>query len=548
MTPVPDGTDRVDDSPKIPAADAPVDVCPSTPWIWRSNLLVFLSNACVMILELVAGRIIAPYVGVSLYTWTGVIGVILAGISLGNFVGGRLADRRATYRLLGGVYILGGLASFVILSVDIMFNWVPYQWSIIWRILALTAALFVLPSAILGCISPIVAKLALRDLANTGRTVGMIYASGAAGSIVGTFATGFFLISWFGTYNIVLGVALVLMALGLALLLHRHPRALGVAVLGALALTTGVGIVTHSLNPCTLETNYFCIKVREETRQGSPMRVLILDRLVHSYSSLEDPTKLVYGYEKVYAEAVEYQARRVGDLSALFIGGGGYTFPRYMEAVYPDSRLDVIEIDPAVTEVAYDYMGLSRSSSIISHNEDARLFLEREPTHHYSLIMGDAFNDFSVPYHLTTDEFNRRVHTWLADDGFYLVNLIDRAGTSFLRAYLHTLQRTFSHVLVIPTTETWRWSVRTTFVLVAGNHPVDLDALREIDAGDGSVLLASRVLTQDQASELLAGGPAVPLTDRYAPVDQLLAQVVRDQLPEGVHIPTPTPEYWDAGP
>lgn len=534
------------DRPSPPIDDSPgVDqLSPAVPWIWRPNLLVFLSNACVMILELVAGRIIAPYVGVSLYTWTSVIGVILAGISLGNFVGGRLADRWATYRLLGLVYILGGLASLIILSVDLTADWVPYGWSIIWRILALTAALFVLPSAILGCISPIVAKLAVKDLASTGRTVGMIYASGAAGSIVGTFATGFFLISWFGTYAIVLGVAAILMALGLALLLHRRPRALAIAVTAVLALTGGLWTVTHSLNPCTLETDYFCIKVREETRHGGPVRVLILDRLVHSYSSLDDPTQLVYGYEKAYAEATEHQARRQADLSALFIGGGGYTFPRYMEAVYPGSRLDVIEIDPAVTQVAYDYMGLDRATDIASFNEDARLYLEREPTHRYSLIMGDAFNDYSVPYHLTTDEFNRRVHTWLADDGLYLVNLIDGAGTSFLRAYLNTLRQTFDHVAVIPTTDTWRWAVRTTFVLVASNQPLDMDELQDIDAGDGSALLAHRVLSDEDVAELMASGPAVTLTDRYAPVDQLLAQVVRDRLPEGVVAPTPTPENW----
>ena len=515
------------------------------PWIWHPNLLVFLSNACVMILELVAGRIIAPYVGVSLYTWTSVIGVILAGISLGNFVGGRLADRWASYRLLGAVYILGGVASFVILSVDLASNLVPHQWNIIWRILALTGALFVLPSAILGCISPIVAKLAVKDLASTGRTVGMIYASGAAGSIVGTFATGFFLISWFGTYNIVLGVAFILMALGLALLLHHRPRAAAIGLLVALGLSVGVWALTHSLNPCTLETNYFCIKVREETRHGGPVRVLILDRLVHSYSSLEDPTQLVYGYEKVYAEATEYQARRAKELSALFIGGGGYTFPRYMENVYPGSHLDVIEIDPAVTQVAYDYMGLSPTSSVVSYNEDARLFLERPPTRRYSLIMGDAFNDYSVPYHLTTDEFNRRVRAWLADDGLYLVNLIDGAGASFLRSYLHTLTRTFDHIVVVPTIENWRWSVRSTFVLIAGSQRLDLEALAEIDAGDGSALLAHRALSEEEVVELLAAGPALTLTDRYAPVDQLLAAVVRNQLPEGVVAPTPTPENWD---
>ena len=156
-----------------------------------------------MILELVAGRIIAPYVGVSLYTWTSVIGVVLAGISLGNYLGGWLADRYASLRLLGVLFLLGGLSPVGILAVDALGRITPGEWPIVVEILVLTAALFFLPSVILGAISPVVAKLAIRDLNKTGMTVGRIYAAGTVGSIVGTFATGFLLISWFGTHVIV---------------------------------------------------------------------------------------------------------------------------------------------------------------------------------------------------------------------------------------------------------------------------------------------------------------------------------------------------------
>ncbi len=135
---------------------------------------------------------------------------------------------------------------------------------------------------------------------------------------------------------------------------------LAVAAAAGVALGLARGWIK---SPCSLETNYFCIKVSDQERDGKPVRVLILDRLVHSYSSLENPTKLVYGYEKVYAEATEYAAAPPGHrdpLRALFIGGGGYTFPRYMEAVYPGSQLDVVEIDPGVTRVAHDLLGLAR--------------------------------------------------------------------------------------------------------------------------------------------------------------------------------------------
>jgi spermidine synthase len=490
---------------------------------------VFVSSACIMILELVAGRIIAPHVGVSLYTWTSVIGVVLAGISLGNYLGGRLADRWASPRLLGLLFLLSGLTSLAVLAVDELDLTAQFEWPLILEILALITALFLVPATVLGTISPVVVKLSVRDLSRTGSTVGGIYAAGSVGSIVGTFVTGFALISWFGTHLIVWGVGGVLLLLGLLFLLgSRWPWVL----LAFLLIAGGSSLVSRQQwlqSPCTRETNYFCIIVREEDRDGDPMHVLILDRLVHSYTSLKDPTKLVYGYEKVYAEVTAYQAVRVEPLRALFIGGGGYTFPRYIEAVHPDSDIHVIEIDPGVTQVAYDLLGLGADTAVVTYNEDARTFLAREPTGTYDLIMGDAFNDFSVPYHLTTKEFNDRVRAWLANDGLYVVNIIDGAWGDFLRAYTHTLRQTFRHVYLAPTIDTWREASRSTFVLIGSDTPLDLEVLEKVNGANS--LFKEQLLTQEEADDLLTEGRVVMLTDRYAPVDQMLAPVFQDKVP-----------------
>jgi len=481
-----------------------------------------------MVLELVAGRIIAPYVGVSLYTWTTVIGVVLSGISLGNYLGGRSADRWASPRLLGLVMLLGGLSCFCILAVDALGPYLPGTWPVVIQILALTAALFLLPSAILGGISPVVAKLAVQDLARTGSTVGKIYAAGAAGSIVGTFATGYVLIALFGTHAVVWGVAVVLIGMGLLFYLANRKLALG----GIVLVVVGAGVIwflgqsrLHGI--CTLETNYFCIRVNEEEQGGEPVRVLVLDRLVHSYSSLSDPKRLVYGYEQVYAEVAGQRAQANDHLRALFIGGGGYTFPRYMEAMYPNSDLDVVEIDPGVTRTAYDQLGLSHNTRIVTYNEDARLFLDRPPTKTYDLILGDAFNDYSVPYHLTTREFNRRVRAWLAPDGLYMVNIIDGLRHDFLRAFVYTLQQTFRHVYVVPAHVSWRDSPRMTYVLIATDSVLDLSAIQS--PGDTGTPAQSLVLSDEAVKTLLSEGRAVLLTDQYAPVEQMLAPVFRGE-------------------
>jgi hypothetical protein len=174
----------------------------------------------------------------------------------------------------------------------------------------------------------------------------------------------------------------------------------------------------------------------------------------------------------------------------------------------------VIEIDPGVTQVAYDLLGLSRDTEIVTYNQDARLFL------------------FSVPYHLTTKEFNDRVRAWLEDDGLYVVNIIDGPWGHFLRAYTHTLRQTFRHVYVAPTIQSWRRSPRSTFVLIASDTPLDLASLETLDGGDGVPLLARRLLSQEEMDALMAEGRVVMLTDQYAPVEQMLAPVFLDRVPK----------------
>ncbi len=505
------------------------------PRLWAPGLIVFVSSACMMVLELVAGRIVAPYVGVSLYTWTTIIGVILAGMSLGNYLGGRMADRWASYGLLSLLFFVAGLTSIAVLFVDSIGGALPDGWPIVLRIVVLVSTVFFVPAMVLGTISPIVTKLAVPDLAHTGRTVGRISASGTVGSIVGTFATGFLLISWFGTHAIVWGVAVVLFLMALAFFVAGQSRR-GRAVAAALVLAVLAGATLLALQQgwiksrCTLETNYFCINVRSAPDRGESVRVLLLDRLVHSYSDLDNPRRLVYGYEKVYAEATRYQSLTNPNLSALFIGGGGYTFPRYMETLYPKSALDVIEIDPGVTQVAHELLGLKPDSRVRTFNEDARMFLEREPDTRYSLIMGDAFNDYSVPYHLTTREFNDRVRAWLADDGIYMVNLIDGPRRDFLRAYVNTLLLTFDNVQVVPSIRSWRESPRVTFVILASKTPLNMDRFRYIDAGDGEALVAELALDPETVSAILSEGKLAVLTDQYAPVDQMLAPVARGEV------------------
>lgn len=488
-----------------------------------ATLIVFLSNFGIMVLELVAGRLMAPLVGVSLYTWTSIIGVILAGISLGNYLGGQIADRWASRTVLAWQFALSALGSASILALIELVNPMrEWEMPVILGVLVIFATVFLLPGTLLGTISPVVVKLTLVDLNRTGDVVGRIYAAGAAGSIAGTFAAGFFLISAFGTRLLVWGVAGGLLLIGVFIGLSGRGRqrfgALGLLVLfvGLSGLAWQQGWLTSS---CLRETDYFCIKVRSDDEEPN-LRVLTLDRLVHSYVYLDDPARLRYGYEKVYAEMVKAAFPGEKPLSVFFIGGGGYTFPRYLEVVHPGSHIEVVEIDPGVTLTAYEQLGLPADTSIISHNDDARNFMDRLPAgQRYDLIIGDAFNDFSVPYHLTTLEFDQRVASHLTDNGLYMVNIIDGQQGHFFRAYVSTLQQVFAHVYVSPVADKLGQLSRQTYVIVAANYQLPIHQSKETSP------LNEDFVTAEELAAYLEQGPRLTLTDDYVPVDNLLAPV-----------------------
>jgi spermidine synthase len=551
--------------------------------VWLAYLIVFLSSACTLVIELIAGRIMAPHIGVSLYTWTSIIGTVLAGMSVGNYLGGLVADRAPSGRTLGLVFLAAGVASLGILVLADVVGNARLPFSLVPRIVLYTTAIFFLPSLLLGMVSPVVVKLALADLGRTGSTVGAIYAASTVGSIVGTFLTGFWLISWLGTRTIIWIVGGSLVVIGLAVGDFLRPRrGLGILTISGLAaamafwldhsnVVSGLawraadqialpavilgppGILAGGLlwrrrdaggggmavaivalvglgwsigmyrAPCRIESDYYCIQILEAMAGEHRARTLMLDRLIHSYVVLEDPTVLGYGYERAYAELTQLHAAGRPELDALFIGGGGYTFPRYVEAVYPRATVDVIEIDPAVTRATVEHLGLPAASRIRSFNQDARAFLQEWPDpKRYDIIYGDAFNDLSIPFHLTTVEFCRILADRLKLDGIYLANVIDKLeGGEFLKAYTNALRRVFPHVHILARSDELLPFDRNTYVILAGRQPLDRARLEAVTAGEP--LLRTVALPEARLASYLASGRALTLTDDFAPVDQLLA-------------------------
>jgi len=490
---------------------------------------VFVSSALLLVLEIVAARLIAPYVGVSLYTWSAVIGIVLAGLSVGNAMGGAWADRRATADAAGMVLVAAGLSALLIPWL----LWLTarqlqhYELSILSTSMILVVALFLLPAILIGIVTPLLTTLALGHSRRTGHIVGMMHALGATGSIIGTFAAAWWLIPTLGSRNVVLTSGLLLLAGGLILL-----RPLATARRAALALLMllvagGLGVGTWMnpalASPCERESSYFCIRTVDEgtdPRLGQA-RSLVLDHLLHGTNVENDGTYLSAPYVQLMQELMCRHHHDKASLSAFFIGGGAYTQPRALWLAGIPVDITVAELDPVVTRTAREELFLDDSDMHVIHG-DARAVLARLPEGEvFDIIVGDAFHDVSVPYHLVTREFAELLKRRLRADGIYVLNLVDAYPDGRLaQALVKTLRSVFKHV------DVWLYEIpqaeaRVTYVLSAANVPTELAGRRD---RLHAVTPPRRSWTRVTERLSDAAGSAVPiLTDDNAPVEQLIS-------------------------
>jgi spermidine synthase len=284
------------------------------------------------------------------------------------------------------------------------------------------------------------------------------------------------------------------------------------------------------------ESDYYTIKLKKNTRgnNGNLLESLILDHLVHSYTDLKDPFYLEYEYIRIYEEFVRWHVNKRQSFKALFIGGGGYTFPRFIEAKYPKAEIDVVEIDPEITRVVKSYLGISEKSRIHSFNEDGRWFVMNcKEQGGFDFIFGDAFNDLSIPYHLTTKEFAIQLKRLLRPDGLLLANVIDsfKKG-AFMPSYIRTLEEVFGkgNIHLITLSSDYERIGISTCVVVASPKKLDMDDFIKIIKREKGNEMTSYVMPQDQLQQYLKERYSVILTDDYVPVDNLIAPIFEERF------------------
>jgi len=414
-------------------------------------LVAFVSGAVVMSMELIVSRILTPVFGSSTYTWGSLIGIILAGLSLGYFLGGKIADKDPEFRKICSIIFSAGLYIVFVpfLAPGILgftLNSLPQnQFSSLFA----TFVLVFFPTTLLGFVSPYVIKLGTVTLHKVGNISGTLYSIATIGSIFGTFLTIFVLIPTIDVRTALFGLGIVLMAISL-LGLKIWPIVLTVAVI--LILFTPSSSIVTGLMPHTgtviieEETQYSHLDVVDFDNK----RTLYLNGMRHSQMDKDNPNELVLEYTKYFhlGKLFNPQLEKI-----LFVGGGGFSGPKNFLENYPDSLIDVVEIDPEVTEIAKTYFSLRDNSRLQIFNEDARTFLMNSDDK-YDLIILDAYATDYVPFHLLTQEYFQILKEHLKPKGVVVSNIVGtiEGDTSDLpRSVYKTMKSSFPTVYVFTT-------------------------------------------------------------------------------------------------
>ncbi|WP_127960290.1 fused MFS/spermidine synthase [Serratia microhaemolytica] len=447
------------------------------------SVIMFMNGLCLMVLEMVGARLLAPWLGTSTVVWTSLIGVILAFLSLGYWLGGKLADsllstttpatqtadnsskqqlNKARSVLARLLFCAGVTVLLTAVLQQPLLSWLTTLTSTL-HVSAVLAAilLFALPGLLSGMVSPFTMRLAITSQSSAGSTIGRLNAIATVGSIVGTFLGGFVLISWFGSREIVLAIAICYLLVALCTYRLSLRNTTAAVAIFAVAFIIEQKVALSSNNMITLETRYNTLRIADGFHGSRPARYMITDPgSAQSGTYLDSPEDLVFEYTYFYqlASALAPQANNV-----LMLGGGGYSVPKWLLSSHGplgrNAHLDVVELDPGISQAAADYFFAPVNDPRLHiHHEDARVFINRQlnsPTPpSYDLIFTDVFNShYFVPFHVGTRESAAKMRALLKPDGIVMMNIISAIegdNGRLLRGIYHAFRQEFAEVMLIP--------------------------------------------------------------------------------------------------
>ncbi len=487
------------------------------------EITVFVCGAVVMIFELVGSRVLGPYFGTSTFVWTSIIGIILGSLSLGYYLGGKIADKKASFGLLSSFILMSavfmGFTTFIKEPLLSALQILPIGFKS--GAIVGSLILFAPVSILLGIVSPYAAKLKLHNLNTSGETMGNLYALSTLGSILGTFLAGFYLIPKFGTNNLLITLTVILVIISIILSLKQFFKKnyvfLGI-ILFSLIFPSNSSKAFGKDNFIDIDTLYSRIWIydHKDIKTNKMVRVMGINNENHS-SMFLDSDELVNEYTKYYHLAKHFNPNFK---KTLLFGGAGYSYPKDFLLQYREATIDVVEIDPKVTELARKYFNLKDDPRLNIYHEDGRVYLNRTKEN-YDVIWGDAFSSIhSVPYQLTTKEAIQKKYDILNSDGIVILNIIsalEGEKSEFLRAEYITYKSIFPQVYLFPVNYMDDTDRVQNIILVALKS-------KERPTFISEDLKLNEYLQHLWTKEIITDMPI--LTDDYAPVDYYMNKTI----------------------
>ncbi|MDP2858815.1 MAG: fused MFS/spermidine synthase [Bacillota bacterium] len=515
------------------------------------RVLVFVCGACLMGLEMLGSRVLAPTLGNSIFVWGSLISSFMIALSAGYWLGGFLADAWGSLQSLGVIVTLSGIT----VTITPSFAQAVLDWSSSLGPragpLAASVAIFFVPALLLGMVSPFAMRIAFAGRAEgVGRTSGGLYALSTAGSILGTLLTAFWLIPLFGVIHLITGTGVLLTALGLFAVVggwsgHRAGAGTGagfrsrsylaavlLVLIAACAAVAGSALIRArarapevAAGPGVIfqkESQYHRISVVDT----ATARFLKFDNSYQTGIDKADPYRSYFPYADYFHLALAFKPdiQRV-----LFVGLGGGIAPKRMWRDYPGISIDVAEIDPVVLDVARKYFGLPDDPRLKVTVQDGRRFVASTGAR-YDLVVMDAYYADAIPFHLTTEECFREVKKKLQPGGLVAYNIIgvlEGERSKLFRSMYRTISGTWAKTAVFGINYGLTKnaaSLRNIIVFASDSlPPMETVAQRVRDRVNGRVTLPGlEKCFADLYAATIPTSDVNVLTDDFAPVDTLL--------------------------
>lgn len=496
-------------------------------------IIVFLTGGAILIIEILAARLLSPFFGNTIYTYSSIISVVLGALSVGYYVGGRWADKRPFERDFYAIIFLSGVFVFFIEIIIIFFlQTYSSQLSFVYGPLIASCILFFIPSALMGMLSPYAIKLQSlkQPEMGVGRISGGIFFFSTLGSICGSLATGFYLIPNFGVDSILIVNGFLLILIGFCgLYLYSKKKILPLALLVFIFFQI---IITLAFLPFRgyknalyrIDGMYEQQVVFDGKLDGRPVRFL-RSELSNSSAMYLDSDELVYEYTK-YFDIYKKINPHVKEI--LVLGAGAYSLPKAYLKDAPSAHIDVVEIEPVLYDIAKKFFQLKDDARLANYTDDARRFLIRSDKK-YDVIFADMyFSLYSIPSHTLTQEFFSLAKNHLSENGVFIINVIGElreVRPSLALSVMATLRSVFDNTYFFAVEDPKSVSGQNLILMsIAGDTKIDFNSIETGDNESKTIIHLNDHLIDSSTLRL---SDHVVFTDRYVPSEKYVSELLK---------------------